>query len=493
MKNPKESYHDKGHATDTRGMLMHPTRPDDVPEGKFGRFIPTSFPPYEPTDQALHELAETMKETEKDESRHIPLAFAFLGQFIDHDLTLEPVSRLDQRLDPEALTNFRTPALDLDSVYGSNPDVARHLYDTYGNNQTPVTEAGPDTSHHTLPYKLLTEDKDQSIDLPRNRQGTAIIGDPRNDENIFISQLHRRFIGFHNEVADYLAYHKPDLKNNHKALYETARKEVTLHYHWIILHEFLPLIIGKQLTREILKERLFYRPEHRPFIPIEFAGAAYRFGHTLIRDTYHLNDRKRNRSLFEVPFFGLVPKDFFAVGIPRSFNLDWSFFIEYPLHYSGNAHLQYCRAIDSKVTMPLFELPFIHPDQDPPVSLPERNMRRAKTLGLPSGQEMARQIRSKDSKARVYTNEDFNIRIDGLEDQLPLWFYILREGEEESRGKHLGRTGGRIVGETLVGIIELTQQTLFNCDELAKWEPSFGKNEGKFYLRDLIEYRFDPS
>jgi hypothetical protein len=44
-----------------------------------------------------------------------------LGQFIDHDLTFDPVSQLGVKTDPNALHNFRTPHFDLDSVYGAGP------------------------------------------------------------------------------------------------------------------------------------------------------------------------------------------------------------------------------------------------------------------------------------------------------------------------------------------------------------------------------------
>ncbi len=39
-------------------------------------------------------------------------------------------------------------------------------------------------------------------DLPRNAQGRALTGDPRNDENLITAQLHLLFIRFHNRVVD---------------------------------------------------------------------------------------------------------------------------------------------------------------------------------------------------------------------------------------------------------------------------------------------------
>jgi len=204
MKNQKTSAHGSS-SVFQRGMHIKrmgvektpqpnfPMMSGEVTTGRFGALFP-NLPVYNPSDEAIAQTAGIMKEnSQASNTSTIPLVFAYFGQFVDHDLTLEPVSRFDQMFDPMALVNFRTPALDLDSVYGSNPDVSRHLYDTYGPSKLPRKE-------HRLPFRLLTEDENISIDLQRNRQGTAIIGDPRNDENLFISQLHRMIIRFHNEV-----------------------------------------------------------------------------------------------------------------------------------------------------------------------------------------------------------------------------------------------------------------------------------------------------
>jgi len=398
MKNQKTSAHGRKGSVFQRGMEIKRVKKakkrlpskKGMPEaenGKFGILFP-GLPSYEPTNEAIKKIAEGMKEhPNAPNNSTIPLAFAFFGQFIDHDLTLEPVSRFDDREDPLALTNFRTPALDLDSIYGANPDVARHLYDTYGDNSEPGKE-------HKLPFRLLVEDPQVSIDLQRNRQGTAIIGDPRNDENLFISQLHRMIIEFHNQVILYLIeQHEAESTEplDHKDLYEDARRLVTLHYHWIIKHEFLPHIIGQQMTDDIIQNgRKFYKYENnngRPFIPIEFAGAAYRFGHTLIRETYNVNDQTQNLELFKVPFFGVCPLEDCGdyLGVSQNYNIDWEYFVDFN---NDSNNLQFCRKIDASITGALFNLPFIEVGQDPPASLPERNMRRARTLMLPSGQKL---------------------------------------------------------------------------------------------------------
>src|SRR4051794_18542078 len=122
--------------------------------------------------------------------------FTFLGQFLDHDMTFDPTSSLARRQDPEAIRNFRIPALDLDSVYGGGPGASPHLYDvTVDNGQTTFfVEPNPGSNTVSIDGSLR-------YDVPRNSQLTALTGDPRNDENLIISQLHLAFLRFHNRVV----------------------------------------------------------------------------------------------------------------------------------------------------------------------------------------------------------------------------------------------------------------------------------------------------
>ncbi len=46
----------------------------------------------------------------------MPAGFTYLGQFVDHDITLDLTSIGDKLEDPTGVENFRTPALDLDSI-----------------------------------------------------------------------------------------------------------------------------------------------------------------------------------------------------------------------------------------------------------------------------------------------------------------------------------------------------------------------------------------
>src|SRR5207249_9097162 len=129
------------------------------------------------------------KDGKDDEESGIPALYTYLGQFIDHDITFDPASSLQKQNDPDALIDFRTPAFDLDNVYGRGPDDQPYLY------------SSPKT------FLLGTVLKNGAPDLPRNgaTPSRALIGDPRNDENSIVSQLNGLVVRFHNRTAaDYL-------------------------------------------------------------------------------------------------------------------------------------------------------------------------------------------------------------------------------------------------------------------------------------------------
>ena len=213
----------------------------------------------------------------------------FIGQFIDHDLTFDQTSALGRETEPADSPNTRNPRFDLDSVYGDGPLANPELYE-------PVSRTSRER-----PTKLRIESGGLFEDVPRNQDGSAIIADPRNDENMMISGLQAAFLLFHNNAVD-LVKHE-DRGASSEEVYEKANQLTRWHYQWIVLYEILPLFIGQAAVDNILNNgRKFYRPE-KPQIPVEFQGAAYRMGHTLVRPSYRANLAGDNDG---TAFFGMV-------------------------------------------------------------------------------------------------------------------------------------------------------------------------------------------
>jgi hypothetical protein len=370
--------------------------------------------PHDPTEASLRALGRHVTTIGGPNDR-IPAGFTYLAQYVDHDITFDPVSQLDRFNDPHALENFRTPRLDLDSLYGSGPQDQPYLYDDDGVH----LRLGGTTAHP---------------DLPR-LGGRAVIGDPRNDEHLIIAQLHLLFMRFHNRVVDGL--------RAHDRLRE-AQRIVRWHYQWIVLHELLGLLLGDELAREVRRERRFFRWDTRPFIPVEFSAGAYRFGHSMIRASYTVNARHRDVDLLsqDIPSSRATTHLTGFRPLPRVLRIDWGFFFD--LGDDDPDRPQPSRRIDRQLNDLFKRLPsVVNPDRD---GLVELDLRRGRALGLPSGDAVARAMGE-----RVLTRAQCPLPPSLQE--APLWYYVLCEAERLHGGERLGPVGGRIVGEVLAGLV----------------------------------------
>ena len=116
---------------------MYLTSKDRLAEGRFGAMF-KKLPAFAPSDDLLTGLAQTMVEPDTSdaflaktaaEGGRLFAGFTFIGQFIDHDITLDNTPLEQQQADPDAKVNFRTPRYDLDSVYGGGPTNQPNFYD----------------------------------------------------------------------------------------------------------------------------------------------------------------------------------------------------------------------------------------------------------------------------------------------------------------------------------------------------------------------------
>lgn len=384
----------------------------------------------------------------------IPAGFTFLGQFLDHDITFDVYSDINQiGTDPDQVRNALTPTLDLGNVYGRGPILDGFLYAKdgatllYGNSQNP------------------------QYDVCRNAVGTAIIGDPRNDDNIFVSQIQLAFIKFHNQVVK-------DLRGRYSGseLFERASQLVRWHYQWIVYKDFLPRFIGPSLYQKLVDNGPQYYNGSNLEIPVEFSAAAYRMGHATVRQTYQVNAEVTQQQVFDAHMPGTF--------LPAGNRVDWRYFFE----TDPRTQPQSCKRLDALVATELLMLPTSaipgyeevmqngHPD---PLylSLAGRNLLRHNEYNLPAGQTVARALGE-----RVYTNAELGLPSSWNSDVAPLWYYILKEARLANEGQFLGPVGGRIVGEVFFGLLLNDSSSILNN---IGWKPTYGSN-GNFTMADLL-------
>lgn len=433
--------------------------------------------PMDPEDDLSAHPADLIVKPEKfvnnPDNPEMTAGMTFLGQFLDHDLTLDITSSLEQQVDPEQIRNFRSPAFELDSVYGQGPEGSPALYDQSVDHgrTTLLVEPIPGS-------EAFSRDHSVKYDLPRNSQGTPILGDPRNDENMVLSQLHVAMIRFHNAVV---ARVKADTgSTNVHEIFSEAQRLVRWHYQWIIVHEFLPLTIGGKLTKDILKNgRKFYKWRNAPYIPVEFSVAAYRFGHSQIRPSYRVNfgpdDANQSFALLFNDGLAVSPVALDMRGGTRAPNrfIDWQTFFDF-----GDGRARNNKRIDTKLSTVLFDLPGLPGGE--PQSLATRNLLRHLTFKLPSGQRVAKAM----GLTPLPKSEFKDLKALHLDDSTPLWFYVLREADRKGDGDRLGPVGGRIVGEVFIGVLEGDPMSYLRQDP--DWTPTLG-NDDEFGMVDLLK------
>jgi hypothetical protein len=492
--------------------------------GPFGRIFravpPADFGPDDKTTlDNLAALATAMiagpdpaKDGPDAEESGIPAAYTYFGQFIDHDLTFDPASSLQKQNDPDALVDFRTPQFDLDNIYGRGPDDQPYMYNA-------------DSRTFTLgnPLTGAPQVNANAKDLQRNILERALIGDPRNDENVIVGQLQGLWHRFHNKIA----------ADNPSWPFPRVQQEVRFHYQWVLLHDFLPTIVAKGVLEHVLpagkdhkliidKGNLkFFHFKEFAFMPLEFSAAAYRFGHSMVRPGYRLSGTVGPLPIFapgnSVDLRGFkAPHPDWAIDWRRLIDLvplDYGTLVDNPDQNDpkNQNRLQLAYRIDTSLVNPLSNLPPSVAKN--PSSLALRNLERGWRMRLPSGQDVAKAmglIPLDDDKILIgkFTGNPADIvsTVATLGDgtsfagNCPLWTYILAEtvestvvvktleGDKPIKTRKLGAVGGRIVAETFVGLLLADSSSYVSLNPL--WEPTLKVN-GVFGLRELIQHALE--
>jgi hypothetical protein len=365
---------------------------------------------------------------------NVAAGWPFFGQFVAHDITADR-SPLQSHIDPRALHNAREPELNLECLYGDGPVGHPFLY------------------RRDDPAKFLLGIDE--ADVPRNSEGIAIIGDPRNDSHTLMAQMHLAMLKAHNVFVD-------DARRSgvpEAEVFRTAARETQWHYQWAILDEFLPSLVGRPLVDEIVTHGCrWFEPANDVFIPLEFADAAYRYGHCQIRQRYRLN-----RTTEPLPIF---PDLLGFRSVPRAHAVDWTLFFDAP----GREAAQRAKKIDGRLPASLIHLPIAITGEgviEEFHSLAVRDLQRGQGVGLPSGEAVARHL-----GIPPLTRDEVGLDATGWTADTPLWYYILREAAVRGAGDRLGPVGGRIIAEVIITLLDRDPGSVRFAGD--GWEPRSG-------------------
>ncbi len=545
----------RGHGSDNRGLEA-----GAMPGVAFGRYgamfdLPSAgaLP-----DEAIRSIARAMIKADNgkpltesegvDENPTIPSGYTYFGQFVDHDITFDPTPVGASNADREALVDFRSPALDLDSVYGRGPDDQPYMYEGLKLRVgQPVTAADAKIGARN--------------DLFRLDDGTPVLGDKRNDENKIVSQFHGAITRMHNKVVEdsgLLAAFLGHAPTQDAERFRAAAAIVRHHYQWVVVFDFLDRICEPGMVSEVLnlggtpRLRNYLKTDAAfPYMPIEFSGAAFRFGHSMVRPSYSLNTEtitaqggdpaKQRIQTFSRTEGAAQNLNGFPGTLTSTWGIDFGFFLDTPAGSSAEPRglkvPQPSYRIDALLSGPLADLPEFFRQTDLPENqgslvghLAFRNLQRGQMLDLPSGQAVSKQLGIEplsddilwsagsrllnmnnlpgDSIKDIKDTNDQRDKVkrdwvDGntgvLRNNTPLWYYILREAEYYGvtndlnepwvgfGGQHLGPVGSRIVAETLVGLLWLDKNSFLHDSRGFRPMPQITGGE-KLNLPVLLQY-----
>jgi hypothetical protein len=469
------------------------------PMFRYGRmFRRPNLPEYRPDAKDLVQLGFAMKETGPTLlNDSLPAGYTFLGQFIDHDLSFDATKDLSLgSREPHETKTKRSPSLDLDSLYGFDPEsvktspLGRMVYQKDGIRLSiGSTQVDRDVKNNPQALKEFESDLPRGID-PKH-PAIAAIFDSRNDENLAVAQTHVAFARFHNAVVDHLSPTVPNDK-----LFAEARKYVIRHYQWIILKDYLPRIIDAGTLQEVIDEGCKFfnlQAGEKAFMPVEFSVAAFRLGHSMLTQQYEWNSiftsaRPRPQPPTLGQLFTFTGADMLAQQqLLSSWLVDWTRFYDFSnfddvaISKDGN----HARLIDTSLVAPLLNLP-MPGEAAYKRSLAIRNLLRGRLLGLPTGQSVAERLGVERLKPADFESEPAYalLKTCGFDRLTPLWYYILMEAKTLN-GRQLGPVGSRIVAETFVCLIKASEISILPAGPGKPiWEP----DDKDFSMAHLLHF-----
>ena len=434
--------------------------------GDYKRMFP-ALPPLVLEDERLVALAAAMvRPVRVPENPDLPAGYTYFGQLVAHD-----ISRMQDG------QNLRNPRLWLDTIYGDQSESRRPPYKQ--------SEAGDRLF-------LLSRGATQlgapsmELDLPRTEKGVPDIPDDRDDFHIVMSQLHLAFMLLHNRLTMELRNRFPSQSS--AWIFDAARRECCRLYQWLIVNDFL-----RRLCDQTIIDRAWPKPvggvpkpgtppgDGKRRIALEFVLAGYRFGHSMVRPLYALNDALPHRPIFHPRGSSLWSADWRGYRkLPVQWSVQWNLFFCY-----SNSVPQKARCISTNVPSSLGDLPpfTLADDQERRdiVNLAARTLRAGQKAHLPSGQDVAREI-LRSILPRIGVQPLKIVDPDGRD---PLWYYILKEASEVSGGRKLGPVGTWIVAASIFSILVANEQSYVHDPA---WAPNLPCEGDAFELRDLIWY-----
>jgi hypothetical protein len=419
-----------------------------------------------------------------------PAGFTYFGQFVFHDIVFSEIFGIPKPTGGAPhLKNASSQGLDLSGLYGRGPVVDAHLYDV---------PDGDDLSACRFPLGLPRR-KDSKLpidcntmrgrDLPRidmsgrfmnvkgrRRPYRPLVADPRNDDNLVLSQLLCTLMGIHNRIVDVLlATSAPDPAE----AYKRARVFLTSVYRAVVINDYMKRILAPELWAYFFDGQDFRGRGVSALgtfnaLPLEFTFGASRFAHAMVRQFYVVNassvdqpaDLRKMLSFSSQRPGGEIP-------IPENWIVDWTRFASSDAPTKAQCARRISPFLSKELTAA--ELSAELDGTARPVAF--MDCWRCYDLGLPSGQDVAGAVSAavgNQMEVRVLTGDDMLPTLPCAERYLynagrlkaalqrhpeflnatPLSYYIIQEASVLGNdGAFLGPVGSYVVAATVASAL----------------------------------------
>lgn len=455
-----------------------------MPDFVFKKMLDIVTPFDAPTSSNLDILAQEMAKPRQRENSKIPAGYTYLAQFVDHDISLDSQARKFPWTPISSSNSFneRIPIFDLETLYGANAeDNSIYLKQNSAELRLGETSVQIDSILKKSPFQ----------DLPRRSDKTAAILDQRNDENLLVAQTHVAFATFHNTIVS------TSTEANTTEKYKEARRQTIRHYQYIVLKDLLPKILNEDVLNDVLAhENRFYTPAaNDTFIPLEYSVAAFRMGHSMVRNKYNLNSIKKPQTLSDLRTFtgsgGLGDQK----SLPSDWLIDWNLFYKLTDWQTPPEKFNFALKITTELSSGLGNLRGVFGFKRES-SLAALDLYRGRLFDLPTGQAVAKKIAGQEKVLDSQLIEELlpeSLR-NVFSENTPLWFYLLAEAQINEAGERLGEVGSRIIAEVFVELLKrsphsiLTPETPPTLNFPSATEPFLGETNGKRGMAEMLNY-----
>jgi hypothetical protein len=433
-------------------------------------------PAYDRFFGGLQALVEQMRDNGSrvcDDKPEEPInaGYTYFGQFLDHDITNDK-TKLDEawKLKPHQINNGQTPRLDLSHLYGGGP----HSEDGILYQGDRLKVGGK--------VQSIIDGDDRSFDVGFEN-GRLLIGDERARENVILRQMTAVFARLHNlAVAQWKSF-------------DRARQQTIWQFQRMVVEDYLNEVLDRAVYKSVFVNHKTIVDWTHFSIPVEFSVAAFRFGHSIVRDNYFLSDHT-DKTLSELMKRGLEQKP-----LEAAWEIDWGAFFQ----GASRSTVLTARPIDTRIAPGLFEVPvptlmlfnagvssfFVRDDT---IRLPLVSLMRGGGLALASGQYVARRFGEPVLIEDELTNDcNGNVTLQGeilkeyrMTRETPLFYYILKESEVRNNGNKLGPTGSHIVAETIYAALKRDSTSYLN-DPAGAAPPTWQFPSGKDTIKSLAD------